>query len=412
MSVIYPFRALRPPVERVAEVASVPYDVVNTEEARALAAGNPFSFLHVSRPEIDMPEGTDIYSDEVYEKAAENFRKLIEECPLETESEPSLYLYRLVMGEHTQTGIAACVSVDEYDRDLIRKHEKTRPDKENDRTRHILSLRAQTGPVFLTYRADRRIDALVAGEISGSPLYDFTAEDGVRHTLWRAPAPEPLVRAFREVPMLYIADGHHRAASASRARAALRKENPSHTGEEEYNRFLAVIFPADQMQILPYHRVVRDLNGRTPEDFLAEVGNRFDITEDANPKGPGTPGHWHMYLGGKWYGLKLTGSGLRTDADADPTATLDVSVLQDNLLDPVLGIKDVRTDKRIDFVGGIRGTQELERLVGEGRAAVAFALYATSIEDLLRVSDAGGIMPPKSTWFEPKLRDAVVIHTI
>jgi uncharacterized protein (DUF1015 family) len=412
VSVIYPFRALRPPVERVAEVASVPYDVVNTEEARALAAGNPFSFLHVSRPEIDMPEGTDIYSDEVYEKAAENFRKLIEECPLETESEPSLYLYRLVMGEHTQTGIAACVSVDEYDRDLIRKHEKTRPDKENDRTRHILSLRAQTGPVFLTYRADRRIDALVAGEISGSPLYDFTAEDGVRHTLWRAPAPEPLVRAFREVPMLYIADGHHRAASASRARAALRKENPSHTGEEEYNRFLAVIFPADQMQILPYHRVVRDLNGRTPEDFLAEVGNRFDITEDANPKGPGTPGHWHMYLGGKWYGLKLTGSGLRTDADADPTATLDVSVLQDNLLDPVLGIKDVRTDKRIDFVGGIRGTQELERLVGEGRAAVAFALYATSIEDLLRVSDAGGIMPPKSTWFEPKLRDAVVIHTI
>jgi uncharacterized protein (DUF1015 family) len=412
VSVIYPFRALRPPVERVAEVASVPYDVVNTEEARALAASNPLSFLHVSRPEIDMPEGTDIYSDEVYEKAAENFRKLIEECPLEVETEPSLYLYRLVMGEHTQTGIAACVSVDEYDQDLIRKHEKTRPDKENDRTRHILTLRAQTGPVFLTYRADRRIDALVAGETSGSPLYDFTAEDGVRHTIWRAPAPEPLVRAFREVPMLYIADGHHRAASASRARAALRQENPNHTGEEEYNRFLAVVFPADQMQILPYHRVVRDLNGRTPEDFLAEVGNRFDITEDANPKGPGTPGHWHMYLGGRWYGLKLTGSGLRTDADADPTATLDVSLLQDNLLDPVLGIKDVRTDKRIDFVGGIRGTQELERLVDEGRAAVAFALYATSIEDLLRVSDAGGIMPPKSTWFEPKLRDAIVIHTI
>ena len=234
----------------------------------------------------------------------------------------------------------------------------------------------------------------------------------MRHTLWRAPAPEQLVRAFREVPLLYIADGHHRAASASRARAALRQENPNHTGEEEYNRFLAVIFPADQMQILPYHRVVRDLNGRTPEDFLAEVGNRFDLTEDANPKGPGTPGHWHMYLAGKWYGLKLTGSGLRTDADADPTATLDVSVLQDNLLDPVLGIKDVRTDKRIDFVGGIRGTQELERLVDEGRAAVAFALYATSIEDLLRVSDAGGIMPHKSTWFEPKLRDAIVIHQI
>jgi uncharacterized protein (DUF1015 family) len=411
VAVIYPFRALRPPVARVAEVASVPYDVVNTEEARALASGNPHSFLHVSRPEIDLPEGTDISSDAVYRKAAENFRRLIESCPLETDDEPSLYLYRLVMGEHVQTGIAACASVDEYDGDLIRKHEKTRPDKENDRTRHLLELSAQTGPVFLTYRADRRIDALVAGETTGDALYDFTAEDGVRHTVWRARAPEPLVRAFREVPLLYIADGHHRAASASRARAALRERNPNHTGEEEYNRFLTVIFPADQMQILPYHRVVKDLNGRTPEDFLAAVRERFDITEDANPQGPRTPAHWHMYLGGRWYGLKLTGSGLRA-GDEDPTATLDVSLLQDNLLDPLLGIKDVRTDKRIDFVGGIRGTQELERLVREGRAAVAFALHPTSIEDLLRVSDARGIMPPKSTWFEPKLRDAILIHMI
>ncbi len=411
MSVIYPFRALRPPVDKVEQVASVPYDVVNTGEARALAAGNPLSFLHVSRPEIDLPEGADIYTDEVYAKAAENFRKLIEACPLETEAEPSLYLYRLVMGEHTQTGIAACASVDEYDRDLIRKHEKTRPDKENDRTRHLLELHAQTGPVFLTYRSDRRIDALVAAETAGAPVYDFTAPDGVRHTVWRAAAPEQLVRCFAEVPLLYIADGHHRAASASRARATLTEQNPAHTGDEEYNRFLTVIFPSDQMQILPYNRVVKDLNGLAKDEFLAAVGRRFRVTENANPRGPGKSGHWHMYLDGDWYGLTLNDAAAAGASD-DPVAALDVSVLQDNLLDPVLGIKDVRTDKRIDFVGGIRGTEELVQLVDTGRAAVAFALHATSIEDLLRVSDANGIMPPKSTWFEPKLRDAILIHTI
>jgi len=409
VAAIYPFRALRPPRERVAEVAAVPYDVVSTEEARALAEGNPSSFLHVSRPEIDLPAGADLYADETYAKAAENFDRLRREAPLEEEREPSLYLYRLVMGEHTQTGVAACVSVDEYDQDLIRKHEKTRPDKENDRTRHVLELRAQTGPVFLTYRPDRRIDALVEAETKGEPLYDFEAADGVRHTVWRAPAPEQLVRCFGEVPMLYIADGHHRAASASRARAALKGQNPSHTGEEEYNRFLAVVFPADQMQILPYNRVVKDLGGLSPEEFLAAVGERFRLDEDANPRGPGQPGHYHMYLGGRWRGLTLKDGA---NDSADPVAALDVSVLQDNLLDPVLGIRDVRTDKRIDFVGGIRGTEELVRLVDSGRAAVAFALYRTSVEDLLRVSDAGGIMPPKSTWFEPKLRDGVLIHTI
>ena len=409
MAVIYPFRALRPSRDKVEQVASVPYDVVNTEEARALAEGNPLSFLHVSRPEIDLPEGTDIYSDAVYARAAENFQKLIETCPLETENEPSLYLYRLVMGDHTQTGIAACASVDEYDEGLIRKHEKTRPDKENDRTRHLLELRAQTGPVFLTYRSDRRIDALVAGETAGAPLYDFTAPDGVRHTVWRASATDQLVRAFGEVPLLYIADGHHRAASASRARQALRDENPAHTGDEEYNRFLTVIFPSDQMQILPYNRVVKDLNGLSKEEFLAAVGQQFGVTENAKPHGPGKRGHWHMYLDGAWYGLTL-----KDDAGAggDPVAALDVSVLQERLLDPVLGIKDVRTDKRIDFVGGIRGTDELVQLVDAGRASVAFALYATSIEDLLRVSDAGSVMPPKSTWFEPKLRDAILIHTV
>ena len=411
MAAIYPFRALRPPRERVGEVAAVPYDVVNSEEARALAEGKPDSFLHVSRPEIDLPPGADLYADTTYQKAAENFRRLIESAPLEEEDEPSLYLYRLRMGEHEQRGVAVCASVDEYDQDLIRKHEKTRPDKENDRTRHMLELRAQTGPVFLTYRPDRRIDALVEGEAQAEPLYDFTAEDGVQHTLWRARAPEALVRCFAEVPFLYIADGHHRAASASRARAALRDQNTDHTGAEEYNRFLAVIFPADQMQILPYNRVVKDLNGRTPEEFLAAVRERFDINDDANPRGPGKRGHCHMYLGGRWYGLTPSG-GSGTVAADDPVASLDVSVLQDNLLDPVLGIKDVRTDKRIDFVGGIRGTEELVRLVDDGRAAVAFALYPTSVEDLIQVSDAGRLMPPKSTWFEPKLRDGVLVHTI
>jgi uncharacterized protein (DUF1015 family) len=410
VAVIHPFRALRPPREKVEQVASVPYDVVNTEEARALAQGSPHNFLHVTRPEIDLPEGTDIYSDQVYARARENFQKLVSECPLVTEDAPSLYLYRLRMGEHEQTGVAACCSVDEYDRDLIRKHERTRPDKEDDRTRHMVELRAQTGVVFLTYRADRRIDALVAAETGEQPLYDFTAPDGVRHTLWRAPAPEQLVRAFGEVPLLYIADGHHRAASASRARAALRDQNPNHTGDEEYNRFICVLFPSDQVQILPYNRVVKDLNGHSPENFLGLVGEQFDVTEDADPRGPRQAGHWHMYLGGKWYGLTLKG-GAREAAN-DPTATLDVSLLQDNLLAPILGIADQRTDKRIDFIGGIRGTEELEKLVNDGRAAVAFALHATSMDDLLRVSDANGIMPPKSTWFEPKLRDGLLVHTI
>jgi len=411
VAAIYPFRALRPPREKVARVAAVPYDVVNTEEARALADGNPLSFLHVSRPEIDLPAGTHIYSDEVYGKARENFERFKAEGTLVEEEGPSLYVYRLVMGGHTQVGVAAACSVDEYDTDVIRKHERTRPDKENDRTRHILTLRAQTGPVFLTYRADRRLDALVEAETKAEPLYDFEADDGVRHTIWRAAAAEQLARCFAEVPLLYIADGHHRAASASRARAELKGKNPGHTGDEDYNRFLAVVFPDEQMQILPYHRVVKDLNGRGEEEFLEAVGARFNVSDDAKREGPRKPGHWHMYLGGRWYGLDLRGDAARTLSD-DPTAALDVSLLQNNLLDPVLGVTDPRTDKRIDFVGGIRGTPELERLVDSGAAQVAFALYPTSIEDLLRVSDAGGRMPPKSTWFEPKLRDGLLSHLI
>ena len=408
MATIHPFRALRPPVERVAEVASPPYDVVNTEEARELAKGNPLSFFHVSRPEIDLPEGTDLYSDQVYQKAAENFEKLIRECPLENEATPSIYLYRLVMGEHQQIGVVACSTVDEYDADIIRKHEKTRPDKEDDRTRHMVTLKAQTGPVFLTFRATDEIDGLMAETSMHKPLYDFTAPDGIRHTVWHAGDAIRFISAFRSVPLLYIADGHHRAASASRARALLKSQNPAHSGDEEYNYFLTVTFPDTQLQILPYNRVVRDLNGLSPEEFLERVRAVFEVQDQGSPT-PAKPGEWSMYLGGKWYGLALKSGDVVPN---DPVAGLDVSVLQDKLLAPILGIKDIRTDKRIDFVGGIRGPAELEKLVDGGKGAVAFSLYATSIADLLRVSDAGEVMPPKSTWFEPKLRDGILIHRI
>jgi uncharacterized protein (DUF1015 family) len=408
VATIRPFAALRPQPDRAQQVASVPYDVVNTDEARALAAGNPLSFLHVSRPEIDLPEGTDLYSDAVYHKAAENFDKLIATAPLEVEQSPSIYLYRLIMGEHEQVGIVAGSSIDEYDNDTIRKHERTRRDKEDDRTRHMLTLRAQTGPVFLTYPARREIDAMVMDSMMANALFDFTAEDGIQHTVWRVTDPIRFVHAFREVPYLYIADGHHRAASASRARAELKKSNSNHTGDEDYNFFLTVIFPDDQVQILPYNRTVKDLNGLTKEQFLEQVERSFHISENGKPS-PGERGNWSMYLDGRWYGLKLSADAT---VPAGTVNSLDVSLLQDRLLDPVLGIRDVRTDKRIDFIGGMRGTQELERLVDEGKAAVAFSLYPTTVEELLRVSDAGEVMPPKSTWFEPKLRDGLLIHKI
>jgi uncharacterized protein (DUF1015 family) len=409
VATVRPFNALRPQPERAAQVAAVPYDVVSTEEARALASGNPWSFLHVSRPEIDLPEGTFIYGDEVYAKAHTNFEKLSKECPLESEETPSLYLYRQIMGEHEQIGVVACCSVAEYDSDVIRKHERTRRDKEDDRTRHIMALRAQTGPVFLTYRAQSQIDSLIADALSrNAPLYDFKANDDIQHTVWRVPNYDPLVAAFAKVPNLYIADGHHRAASASRAHAELKEQAFSFIGNEEYNSFLCVMFPDNQLQILPYNRIVRDLNGQSPEEFLTRVRESFAVSESAIPS-PKERGHWSMYLNGRWYGLALPAGATRPEGVVD---SLDVSILQDRLLDPILGIKDVRTDKRIDFVGGIRGTAELQRLVDEGKAAVAFSLCATTIDDLLKVSDAGEIMPPKSTWFEPKLRDGLLIHQI
>jgi uncharacterized protein (DUF1015 family) len=408
VAIIRPFRALRPRPDRAQEVASVPYDVVNTDEARALAEGNPFSFLHVSRPEIDLPPGTDIHSDPVYRKAVENFEKLISDAPLEKESGPCLYLYRLIMGEHEQIGVVAVSSIDEYDKGTIRKHERTRRDKEDDRTRHMLMLKAQTGPVFLTYRARPEIDEQVSAATSTDPLFDLTAPDGVRHTIWRLTDTESRVKGVESVPLLYIADGHHRAASASRARAELQQQSFTHTGKEDYNYFLTVIFPDSQVRILAYNRTVHDLNGLSREEFLNALRENFTITENASPE-PRKRGNWSMYLGGKWYGLQLS------PAATLPTgivAMLDVSILQDRLLDPILGIKDVRTDKRVDFIGGLRGTKELERLVDEGKAAVAFSLFPTTVEELLMVSDANEIMPPKSTWFEPKLRDGLLIHTI
>jgi uncharacterized protein (DUF1015 family) len=408
VAVIRPFRALRPRPDRAESVASVPYDVVNTDEARALAEGNPLSFLHVSRPEIDLPPGTDLYSDAVYRKAVENFETLTAECPLEKESEPRLYLYRLIMGDHEQIGIVACCSVDEYDNSTIRKHERTRRDKEDDRTRHMLMLKAQTGPVFLTYRRSADIDEQVSAATSATPLYNITASDGVRHTIWGLTETEPLVKSFKSVPLLYIADGHHRAASASRARAELREQSFAHTGKEDYNYFLTVIFPDSQVQILAYNRTVHDLNGLSPEQFIDEIRGQFTIAENASPQ-PEQRGNWSMYLGGQWYGLQLSPAAT---LPAGTVAALDVSILQDRLLDPILGIKDVRTDKRIDFIGGLRDTKELERLVDEGKAAVAFSLFPTTVDELLMVSDANEIMPPKSTWFEPKLRDGLLIHTI
>jgi uncharacterized protein (DUF1015 family) len=409
MATIRPFRALRPATENAPAVSAVPYDVVNTQEARALAAGNPLSFLHVSRAEIDLPEDTDIHSGAVYAKAAENFEKLKDDAPLFIEDEPSLYVYRLGMGQHIQTGIAACCSVDEYDSDIVRKHERTRKDKEDDRTRHILTLRAQTGPVFLTYRGRDEINDLVIRAEQRDPLYDFVAQDNVSHTIWRVGHSDRdrLVEAFQAVPLVYIADGHHRAASASRARAELRK-NPDHDGGEEYNFFLTVLFPADQLQILPYNRVVKDLNGMSAGQFLSAISEKFDVADTASPS-PGQKSEICMYLGGRWRSLTLPAG---TTNPIDPISSLDVSVLQERVLDPLLGITDVRTDKRIDFVGGIRGTATLEKMVNEGRAAVAFSLYPVTVDDLMAIADANEIMPPKSTWFEPKLRDGLLSHLI
>jgi len=398
MSDVRPFPALRPRAGLAPRIAAVPYDVVNTEEARALAT-DALSFLHVSRAEIDLAKSVDPYSDLVYAEAVKALDEL-RGSSLEVESRPAVYLYRLTMGSHVQTGVAAAFSVDEYRRGLVKKHEKTRPDKENDRTRHIIETRAQSGPVLLTYRADAAVDAAVAQGLKAEPLYDFTAADGIGHTIWRTePAVgDAIVKAFGGVAALYIADGHHRAASAARADERLQSEESKH--------FLGVAFPDTGMQILPYHRVVKDLGGRTPNAFLAEVAKVLPV-RDGGPE-VARKGECAMYLAGAWRILTLDAGAAITD----PVASLDVQRLHDRVLAALLGIGDERTDKRIEFVGGIRGPAELKRLVDRGKAAVAFAMFPVAVGDLVAIADAGGIMPPKSTWFEPKLRDGLLTHLI
>jgi len=406
MATLVPFRALRPTPDAAARVAAVPYDVVNTDEARSLAAGNPLSFLHVSRAEIDLPPGTDLYAGAVYAKAVDNFSALKKAAPLVVEEAPSVYVYRLRVGAHVQTGVAACYSMAEYDAGIIKKHEHTRRDKEDDRTRHMIELRAQTGPVFLVYRASRAIDDLVARTMErGAALFDFVAPDGVQHAIWKVDPGDQsrLAAAFEAVQALYIADGHHRAASAARA----RRERAGPGGVAgEWDTFLAVAFPDTEVQVLPYNRIVRDLGTQAPATLLAGLSARFTVRN--GPAEPARKGEVAMFLDGRWHTIALGPAAAGLPA-AD---RLDVSRLQDLVLTPLLGIGDVRTDKRMDFVGGARGTAELERLVQSGKAAVAFSLYPVSVGDLMAVCDAGGIMPPKSTWFEPKLRDGLLSHVI
>jgi uncharacterized protein (DUF1015 family) len=405
MAAIHPFRALRPSPERAADVSSVPYDVVTTDEARQLASHNPLSFLHVTRSEIDLPPTTDPYSSDVYARAHANLDALRTAAPMVVEAEPSLYVYRLRMGSHEQTGIAGCFSLDEYDGDVIKKHERTRRDKEDDRTRHMVELRAQTGIVFLTYNAPEAIEAITRSITSTPPLYDFVAADGVTHTVWKAGAKESsaLVAAFAAVPALYIADGHHRAASAARARAELRQRGDA----GEADTFIAVAFPSQQVQILPYNRIVKDLGGQTPEQFLDALRRRVPVREGSSS--PRAKGEVSMHMGGRWYALDLASGAATNGSRANG---LDVALLHQQVLEPLLKIGDIRTDKRIDFVGGARGPAALERAVAQGQAAVAFSMYPVTIEDLMVISDEGGIMPPKSTWFEPKLRDGLLVHLI
>ncbi|MEO7795348.1 MAG: DUF1015 family protein [Thermoanaerobaculia bacterium] len=410
MAKLTPFRALRPTPESAPRVSSVPYDVVSTDEARVLAAGNPFSFLHVTRSEIDLPATADAHSEAVYELARQNLERLRAAAPLEAEDEPALYLYRLRMGDHVQAGIAGTWSVDEYENDRIKRHEKTRRDKEDDRTHHMCELRAQTGKVFLTYRASATVDEIARKLAESMPLFDFVAEDGVAHTLWRASNPErdALVEAFAAIPELYIADGHHRAASAWRTRSELAAGRSLHAPSANAgsaSNFLAVAFPDDQVQVLPYHRLVKDLHGKTAASLIAELQADFEFVE--GPPQPVRKGHVGLYLAGRWHTFVLPSS-----TGASPLENLDCNILQEKVLTPLLGIGDPRTDQRIDFVGGIRGTRELEHRVDSGAAAVAFAMYPVSVADLFAVSDAGEIMPPKSTWFEPKLRDGLLIHEI
>jgi uncharacterized protein (DUF1015 family) len=404
MATIKPFAALRPKSELAPQICELPYDVLSSEEARGFAAGNPLSFFHVSKPEVDLPPGTDIHAPEVYARGRENFQKLIRNGALKQDSQPCFYLYRQIMGNHSQTGLVAAASCEEYLRGVIKKHELTRVDKEDDRVRHIEALNAQTGPVFLAYRGGDVLDKFIAKKVSRAPDVDFTAADGVRHTSWTISDADEIKfigRTFAGMQQLYIADGHHRSAAAARVFQNRRGAGGS-------GQFLAVIFPHDQMQILPYNRVLKDLNGWTPGQLLEILDGVFAI-ENPGKAAPGGRHEVSLYLGGKWLTLmflkKLIGNTSLLEQ-------LDVTLLQKNVLAPVFGIDDPRTSKRIHFVGGIRGTAELEKLVDSGEYACAFSMFPTDMDDLMAVADTGGIMPPKSTWFEPKLRDGMFCHLI
>lgn len=406
---IRPFAAIHPRSEKAAQVACVPYDVIDTAEARSLAEGSPMSFLHVIRSEIDLPESTNPYDDAVYAKARENLQRFLDEGVLIRDDEPGMFIYRQVMDHREQYGLVCCCHVDDYMSDIIKKHEKTRQDKEDDRTRHVLTLNANAEPVFLTYREQPAINTLVTQDINERPLFHFNAPDGVTHTIWRVTDPQQYIDAFAAVDAAYIADGHHRSASAARAGAERRTANPNHTGEEEYNWFLTVLFPHSQLQILPYNRVVKDLNGKSPQQVLDALASAGTLKHSSGQARPNRAGSVCIYLDNPWHTLTFPADSID---HSDPINSLDVSLLQSRVLEPILGIGDPRTDKRIDFVGGIRGTGELEQRVSAGRAAIAFSMYPTSIEQLLSVSDAGMVMPPKSTWFEPKLRSGLLMHSL
>jgi uncharacterized protein (DUF1015 family) len=404
MAIVKPFAALRPKSELAARICELPYDVMSSEEARHVASGNPLSFLHVSKPEIDLPPSTDLYAPEVYAKGKENFQRLISQGNLVQDKEPAFYLYRQVMGAHSQIGIVAAASCEDYLKNVIKKHEFTRPDKEDDRVRHIETLNSQSGPVFLVYRATKRLDEIVARHSTNAPQVDFVAQDGVRHSAWvlgDAAEVGEIERALAELGSLYIADGHHRCAAAARVFKARQ-------GGGNSASFLSVIFPHNQVQILPYNRVLKDLNNLSPAQLLEKLDGVF-IIQPAAHAAPRRKHELGLYLEGKWHSLHFRP---RFAATTDPIEKLDVTLLQKYVLDPIFGIEDPRTSKRVNFVGGIRGTPELEKLVNSGEYACAFSMFPTSIEDLMTVADAGGVMPPKSTWFEPKLRDAMFCHMI
>lgn len=411
MSIIKPFRGLRPIEKQAENIASPPYDVINSEEARQACRDNPYSFLRIVKPEVDLDADIDLYDPRVYQQGAENMAAFRQEGYLVQDDSPCFYVYKQKMGDHVQVGLVACASCADYERDIIKKHEKTREDKELDRTRHILALNANTGPVFLTFRHDDQVDALLTRAMERTPAYDFTSPDGVQHTFFVVPDREWIAairRRFQDINPLYVADGHHRSASATRVMREKKAENPGHRGNEEYNFFLTVIFPDNQMNIMAYNRVVRDLAGLQPDAFLKRLEDAFTVTPSTD-KEPVEKHSYCMYIGGRWYTLKAKPGSF--DAQ-DPVDRLDASILQNNLLAPVLDIHNPRTDERIDFVGGIRGVKELERLVDSGNFTVAFSLYPTSVKELIEVADAGRLMPPKSTWFEPKLRSGMIVHLL